>query len=227
MSFLTWTQIACLHIAFYYCFKIVVFSIYHLYVREKRDDQQSQKDQTVDSTFQRLATQGFMASLIVVSTMGYMGKLEWAVLFPVNDVQARVGNVVAIIASVTMMWTHYYLGKSWSGVVSKQVDQKLVISGPYAFARHPMYAFGYLQPVGLWLMTNNWVMTTLWGIQKIFVTFRIRREDLLMVELFGEQYLKYHKSCGALLPFKPFGWDLGLSEAEAERALKNYKKKGI
>jgi protein-S-isoprenylcysteine O-methyltransferase Ste14 len=87
-----------------------------------------------------------------------------------------------------------------------------------------MYAAGYLQPIGIWLMTNNWLLTLLWILQKAFVTARIRREDLLMVELFQEEYHQYHKQTGALCPWKPFGWDLGLSNQEVDHIICSSKK---
>ncbi len=223
-----WNQIACLHIAFYFVFKLCLFLSFCFNAQEQPHHQSNDfkgNNKVVDSNFQRFTTQGFMVLLVTVSYLGYLGKLDWAVVYPVDDRIARIGSVVAALATLTMMWTHLYLGKSWSGVVSKQVDQKLVTSGPYAFARHPMYAFGYLQPLGLWLLTNNWLMGGLWAFQKAFVTRRMGREDMLMVELFGEEYANYHKTTGAILPFKPFGWDLGLSEAEVQAALKNRNKK--
>ncbi len=202
---LSWTQIACLHIFFFCLFKVALFIWFRLSHREKKDEKtphDAAKDKPVDGTIQRVLTEGFMPFFFVIAVLGYSGKLDWAVLYPVDDNIARIGSGIAALGSITLVWVHIALGKSWSGVVSKQVDQKLITTGPYALARHPMYAFSYFQPLGLWLLTNNWLMAGIWFFQKLFLLQRIRREDLLMVELFGEEYAKYHKTCGALLPFK-------------------------
>lgn len=62
-----------------------------------------------------------------------------------------VAVFVLVVADVLFAFVHWHLGKSWSGLVSKMEDHELKTSGPYAWARHPMYVAFFFFVVGVFL----------------------------------------------------------------------------
>lgn len=73
-------------------------------------------------------------------------------------------------------------------------------SGPYRFARHPMYAVVLLWPVITLLQTANWLYSLSWAIGICYAVSRCRKEERLMQEIFGDQYRDYMNSVGPFFP---------------------------
>lgn len=129
------------------------------------------------------------------------------------------GLVVAGLGHVLLIWSHLSLGKSWSPTVSKQPDHKLKTDGIYRFARHPMYGAFLLQPLACFLLCRNWALPLMWSGWIVYALSRINTEERLMVSMFGQDYVNYKQQVGALLPCRPFGFDLGLSAEECTKIL--------
>jgi protein-S-isoprenylcysteine O-methyltransferase Ste14 len=97
-------------------------------------------------------------------------------------------------------WTHVALGQLWSAQLQLHADHHLVITGPYARVRHPMYTaiLGWL--LGLGLVTANWIPLAFTALVAVFLGLRAPREEQMMLERFGDQYRQYMKRTGRFLP---------------------------
>src|SRR5690348_11386653 len=51
-----------------------------------------------------------------------------------------VGIALALGALCLLIWVHRALGANFSSIVRVRDEQELVVSGPYRWVRHPMYA---------------------------------------------------------------------------------------
>ena len=96
---------------------------------------------------------------------------------------------------------HRALGRNFSPTLIFQRDHRLVTEGPYRYIRHPIYA-AYLL-----LFTAGFLVTTHWGIGVfgvsiigLLMTFRLRREEELLEEHFGEEYLAYSGKTPRFIP---------------------------
>jgi protein-S-isoprenylcysteine O-methyltransferase Ste14 len=105
------------------------------------------------------------------------------------------------IASVGLFaWSHEVLGRFWSPYLQLRPSHRLITHGPYARIRHPIYSaiVGWLLSLGL--VNANWIPFALAALGALNFMLRIRGEEKMMSEQFGEEYGKYMKRTGRLLP---------------------------
>ena len=80
--------------------------------------------------------------------------------------------------------------------------ERLVTSGMFKYVRHPFYASILLPtPWILVLEFQNELLIISWLITVILSHIIVRREDSLLVEYFGDQYVEYMGSTPALVPW--------------------------
>lgn len=94
------------------------------------------------------------------------------------------------------------LGKYFTVDVTIKEDHKIKKEGFYQYVRHPSYSFSLLTSLGLGLYLNNWLSLILAILPPFLAfTYRIRVEELALIEQFGEEYLEYRKKTKKLIPF--------------------------
>lgn len=112
-----------------------------------------------------------------------------------------LGALIAAAGLALFWWTHVALGRNWSGVLELYEQHELVMEGPYRFVRHPMYTSVYLKGIGILLLSANWIAG---GGYLAAVTWmyalRVRDEEQMMVERFGEEYRNYMNRTSRLVP---------------------------
>jgi protein-S-isoprenylcysteine O-methyltransferase Ste14 len=86
----------------------------------------------------------------------------------------------------------------------KQKD--LAASGPYLYVRNPMYVGRFFVLLGFFLMAHNWYMTVAYVLLfAIYVQPRVKREETRLIELFGDDYVKYCRNVNRWIPrVKPY-----------------------
>jgi protein-S-isoprenylcysteine O-methyltransferase Ste14 len=94
------------------------------------------------------------------------------------------------------------LGKQWDYKAQIIEDHELITTGPYRFVRHPIYSglFGLMIITG-YSMTQLWVYLLAIALYFIGTILRTRVEERLLVQHFGDDYLKYKKRVSAILPY--------------------------
>ena len=80
-------------------------------------------------------------------------------------------------------------------------EQALITSGPYRVIRHPIYTTFILILGSTLFISANWLIGLSWiGMTVLEIISRIRFEESLMLEYFGNQYREYMQRTGRLLP---------------------------
>lgn len=150
-------------------------------------------------------------SLIGVALQGVSYGLVWGVrrvmFTPIvsNEPVAIVAGVLAIAAAVSSVWLTTTavktLGKEWSLTARLVEGHKLATTGPYALVRHPIYTgmLGMLLATGLALSHWEALLAAL-VVFFIGTTIRIRSEEKLLREAFGEQFESYARNVRAIVP---------------------------
>ncbi len=93
------------------------------------------------------------------------------------------------------------LGKQWALRARLIEDHKLITAGPYAYVRNPIYTgmLGMLIATGL--ATEHWVATIVAiPIFVVGMVIRVRSEEKLLREAFGEEFEEYARRVPAVLP---------------------------
>jgi protein-S-isoprenylcysteine O-methyltransferase Ste14 len=109
---------------------------------------------------------------------------------------------LAVIGFLFAWWARIYLGRLWSGTVTRKADHHLIETGPYALVRHPIYTGLLLSTlatavqrgrisalVGLALMTLGWYVKA--GLEERF----------LREQLGPDEYDAYAERVPMLVPF--------------------------
>ena len=99
------------------------------------------------------------------------------------------------------VWARVHIGRNWSGTVTLKQGHELVVSGPYAVVRHPIYTGLLLALVGSALARGEWRGVLAVAIAWASLWRKLRLEEAWMVEAFGERYETYRRRVPALIPF--------------------------
>ena len=113
-----------------------------------------------------------------------------------------VMGVPILTSGLWLFWrAHHDLGVYWSPSLELSAGQHLVTGGIYASIRHPMYASQLLFGISQAFLVQNWIA----GVGGLFAFLllyfaRVPKEELMMLEQFGDQYHEYCKRTGRILP---------------------------
>ena len=111
-------------------------------------------------------------------------------------------GVLLLAGAIVVFWrAHADLGLNWSPTLEIREKHELITRGIYGFIRHPMYASQWLWVLAQPLLLQNWVAGFLNLL--VFIPFyflRVRAEEQLMIEKFGDQYQSYKQKVGGVLP---------------------------
>jgi protein-S-isoprenylcysteine O-methyltransferase Ste14 len=104
--------------------------------------------------------------------------------------------------AVALAWAATrHLGKQWRYQAALRDDHELIRTGPYAWIRHPIYTsmLGMVLATGFcwtwWPMFVAGVVVFLVGTE-----IRVRSEDKVLAERFGETFEAYRKAVPAYVP---------------------------
>jgi protein-S-isoprenylcysteine O-methyltransferase Ste14 len=112
-----------------------------------------------------------------------------------------VGISLFALGMSLIFWSGIILGKMYSADVTLQENHRLVTNGPYKYIRHPRYTGGILLAFGMSLLYNSWVGLTLSFAFIGVIIFRIRDEEALMQQAFGQEWEHYCQRTRRLFPF--------------------------
>lgn len=111
-------------------------------------------------------------------------------------------GLAMIVGAIFVFWrAHADLGLNWSPSLEIREKHELITRGIYGVIRHPMYASQWLWVIAQPLLLQNWLAGVVNLV--IFIPFyfmRVKAEEALMLDSFGEQYREYMKKTGAVLP---------------------------
>jgi len=146
--------------------------------------------------------------LLVLAWVGFVVPLIWVAspVFVFAEYPLHMGPLVAgVVCAVIGLWlfhrSHADLGTNWSITLEVREQHRLVTQGVYRRIRHPMYSALVLYSVGQALVIPNWVAgpANLIAFAVLFA-LRVRAEERMMVEQFGDEYATYADRTKRLVP---------------------------
>ncbi len=111
-------------------------------------------------------------------------------------------GVVLFAGAAILLWkTHRDLGRNWTPTLGIREDHTLVTEGIFKSIRHPMYTAHLLWALAQPLILPNWIIGFSFLVTQIFqYLLRIKPEEQMMLDLFGDQYQEYMNNTGRFLP---------------------------
>ena len=143
----------------------------------------------------------FALSYLLMLFYIFSSWFDFAHFFLSTEVRWWCGGGVLIAYILLFSCTHIALGRNWSGLLEIHQDHTLIISGPYEYIRHPMYAAFILSGIGFLFLSANWFVGGLYLTIAIAMYLdRVGPEEQMMSIHFGVSYSEYMKRTGRLFP---------------------------
>ena len=118
---------------------------------------------------------------------------------------AQLIGIMLNAAAIRLLWhSHVDLGRFWSPFLEILHKHDMVVEGMYSQVRHPMYAAFLLWGIAQMLLITNWIAgVSLFVCLMIFYTYRVRKEEVMMLQYFGKPYRDYIAHTGRFIPPNP------------------------
>lgn len=145
----------------------------------------------------RLAGLGLMIATLAYLVMPH--SVEWASVSIPTPVR-WMAMILGGLSSLLMAWTLACLGKNLTDTVVTREEATLVTSGPYRWVRHPYYTVAGLLMLSAFLVSANGLIGALGLVVLGLLVARTSKEEEMLVQKFGQQYLDYKKRTPAFVP---------------------------
>ena len=113
----------------------------------------------------------------------------------------QLGLALTFAGLAFAIWARMLLGGNWSSDVTLKRDHELIVAGPYAFVRHPIYTGILLALLGTALAVGEWRGLLAVVLAAVAFWQKLRIEETVMRRQFGETYERYAARVPALIPF--------------------------
>jgi protein-S-isoprenylcysteine O-methyltransferase Ste14 len=112
-----------------------------------------------------------------------------------------VGLAATICGCAFAIWARASIGGNWSATVTVKQDHELILRGPYAVVRHPMYSGFLLALAGTAIAVGE--IRAFIGLGLAFVMFLLKSaaEEQFMRAEFADEYARYSQRVRRLIPF--------------------------
>ncbi len=115
--------------------------------------------------------------------------------------QSIVGFALFVIGFTILLVAHITLWRLYSSTLVIKEDHRLITHGVYRFMRHPIYLGTIMATIGLSVYASS-----LYGFIAMLAQFpvfliRIRIEERLLTDEFGDEYRAYKMAVSKLIPF--------------------------
>lgn len=111
-----------------------------------------------------------------------------------------VGTALMLAATAFTLWARWVLGTMWSSRPSVRQGHQLRTEGPYAVTRHPIYTGLLCMTLATALAGGLGEMLAVFVAGVVYVQLKLRQEERLMGQTFGEEYERYRRRVPQLVP---------------------------
>ena len=108
--------------------------------------------------------------------------------------------LVAALAFVVTLMCWKRMGKSWRMGIDPNEKTQLVVTGPYAYVRHPIYALQCLLALASFFAVPTAALAIVAITVVTFLQWEARREERYLSALHGDEYDQYLRNVGRFVP---------------------------
>jgi len=109
-----------------------------------------------------------------------------------------IAILAAGLSATLLCWKR--MGKSWRMGINPNEKTQLIVSGPYAYIRHPIYAIQSLMLLASIALLPSPLMLIACLLMLTFLQWEAHREEKYLVMHHGAGYLDYCRQTGGFLP---------------------------
>jgi protein-S-isoprenylcysteine O-methyltransferase Ste14 len=147
----------------------------------------------------------FLAGPLILLAAIYENQLIVSQLLPVynTDFFFIIGIIIMVIGGIILSISRYQLNRFTygGGSLSEEKEQNLLTEGIYKYIRHPIYFGGMIMTVGLELAFRSVIVLFIHTIIYLLIfNDRMKKEEAVLIEKFGEEYRKYMIKTKKIIP---------------------------
>jgi len=120
---------------------------------------------------------------------------------PVTELPRAMAAAVCVLRLLVALWARRTLADNWSGSVALKQGHELIQTGPYRFARHPIYTGILMMCFGTALAGARLHCWLGFLLQCAGLWIKLTKEDSLMLRHFPDAYPAYRARVKAIIPF--------------------------
>ncbi len=111
-------------------------------------------------------------------------------------------GLLCILSGIAVRWTAILtLGKQFTTTLTIVENHKIIDNGIYKYIRHPSYTGALMSFFGLSITYSNWITFIIIFFPILFgYIYRIKIEEKLLMNHFGEEYSIYARKTHRLIP---------------------------
>ncbi len=197
------TQNELLHLLFSICFLFFLFERGYFQSKAIRTSGELVKYRTNKFYMFLLIIIFIIAQIWVLGSFIYILNpvlFTWSLLpFPIW--MRWIGVIFTVLGICFELSTQFYLGRNYSTFLHISEEQSLITTGPYSYVRHPMYTALITVGIGMTILSANWYFGIPFIALIVVILFRIKKEEQVLIEKFGEEYIQYEKRTKRFIPF--------------------------
>lgn len=131
-----------------------------------------------------------------------LGSSRWLLWPGSNAAIGWAGVGIAVLGVLLRLWAVLTLRERYTRTLLVQENHVIERGGPYRLVRHPGYAGSLLCLNGIALASCS-VLILLLSVAATFAAYayRLRVEDRMLIDRFGDQYRRYCSEVGSIIPF--------------------------
>jgi protein-S-isoprenylcysteine O-methyltransferase Ste14 len=131
----------------------------------------------------------------------FIGSPPW-ILRPliVSPTLAWIALAVVLTAFILTLICWKKMGKSWRMGVDPSEKTVLIVAGPFAYVRHPIYALSSVLMLATVAAEPSPLMIAVAIVHLVLLQLEARREETYLARLHGRAYLDYCQRVGRFLP---------------------------
>ena len=151
---------------------------------------------------------GLEVALLTLVWISFLLPLVWVASpllaradYPLHPAAYWAGVALLALGLWLFHRSHADLGRHWSITLELRERHALVTHGVYGRIRHPMYSALFLYCLGQALALPNWIAGPSYLLAfGLLFALRVRAEERMLLEAFGEQYAGYSARTKRLIP---------------------------
>jgi protein-S-isoprenylcysteine O-methyltransferase Ste14 len=149
-----------------------------------------------------------IALLVIVTLGGVILPLLWMAFdtfsfanYPLHPFSFATGLALLICGLWLFKRSHDDLGTNWSVSLQVKESHQVIKNGIYKAIRHPMYSSLFLYSSAQIFLLPNWIVGPAGVVTFAILYFgRVKSEEAMMLDKFGDEYRAYMASTKRLIP---------------------------
>lgn len=136
---------------------------------------------------------------VFIGTFGWHHPMNLP-LTPESEATRWAGAFVCVAGLMVTIWARATLAGNWSSDVQFKEGHQLVKTGPYRFARHPIYTGILIMCSAQAIQFGRLHFWLGWLVVFVGLWIKLKQEEAVMLKHFPE-YADYRKQVKAIVPF--------------------------